>query len=63
LLEGLFTFLFSSSWLLSLQDLAPLIGLTVIVIILVVIAIVIVKWYRFWVKKGLEEYEREHGKT
>jgi hypothetical protein len=64
LFEALFMFLFSSSWLISPQDpIVPIIGFTVIVTIIVVLVIVIVKWYQYWVKKGLEEYKREHGET
>jgi len=61
LLEVLFLLPLSDIRLLTLQDLAPIIGFAVIVIILVVMVIVFVKWYQYWVKKGFEEYERKHG--
>jgi len=63
LLEALFLIVLSKLWLLTLEDIAPLIGFTAIAVIIVVLVIVIVKWYQYWVKKGLEEYEREHGRT
>jgi len=63
LLEALFLSLFSASWLITLQDIAPIIGFTIIVIIVILILILLVKWYQYWVKKGFEEHEREHGTT
>jgi len=64
LLEVLFLLLFSTSWSLTLRDVAPIIGFTVMVIIVVVIVIVTIKWYRYWVKKGIEEMQKKAaGKT
>jgi len=39
-----------------------MIGIVVLIIIVVGIALLIVWWYRFWMKRGIKEYEREHGK-
>ena len=61
LFEVLLLLLPSTSWLLALEDIAPVIGFLVIVTIVVVMLIVFVKWYRYWVKKGFEEYEQKHG--
>jgi len=55
-----FLLAFSASWLLALADIPPpVIGFIVMVVILAVIILIIVKWYQYWVKKGLEEYERQ----
>jgi len=62
LLEALFPLHFSKVWLLTLQDIAPIIGIVVMVIIVVGTVLFIVWWYRFWMKRGLKEYERKHGK-
>jgi len=62
LLEALFQLLFSNGWLLTLQDIAPVIGIAVLIIIGVVLVVAVVKWYQYCVRKGFEEYEKEHGK-
>lgn len=51
-----------SIWLITLRDVAPVIGVVVIAVILIVLFVVIIEWYRYMVKKGLEQYERKHGK-
>ena len=50
---------FSKSWLQTLQDYAPLIGAAVIIIIFVALALFGVWWYRYWVRKGAEEIEKQ----
>lgn len=53
---------FSKSWLQTLQErFAPLIGAVVIIIIVVVLVLFGVWWYRYWVRKGIKEYERQRG--
>jgi hypothetical protein len=49
------------NWLLTLQEIAPLIGALVMVIIVVVLVVVIVKWGQYWIKKGLEESRPQQG--
>ena len=62
LLEVLFLS-FPNSRLQTLRDVAPLIGAAVIIIIFVVLALFGVWWYRYWVKKGIKEYERQRGEV
>jgi fructose-specific phosphotransferase system IIC component len=59
--KSLFPINSSGNWLLTLQEIAPLIGTLVILIIIVVIVIVIVKWGQYWIKKGLEESRPQQG--
>jgi hypothetical protein len=33
----------------------------IIVLILIALFVIIIEWYRYMVKKGVEQYEREHG--
>lgn len=61
MLEGLFL-IFSSVWLITIRDVAPFIGVIVLAIILIVLFVIIIEWYRYMVKKGLEQYERDHGR-
>lgn len=53
--------LFSKSWLLTLQDVAPIIGVAVMVIIVAAIVLFGVWWYRYWIRKGIRDYEKQHG--
>jgi fructose-specific phosphotransferase system IIC component len=59
--KGLLPLDSSGNWLLTLQEIAPLIGALVIVIVIVVLVIVIVKWAQYWIKKGLEEPRAKQG--
>jgi hypothetical protein len=59
-LEGLFL-VFSSVWLITIRDVAPVIGVIILAIILIVLFVIIFEFYRYMVKKGMEQYEREHG--
>ena len=53
---------FSKNWLQTLQErFAPLIGAAVIIIIVIAIVLFCVWWYRYWVRKGIRDYERQHG--
>jgi len=55
---------FSKSWLQTLQErFAPLIGAVVMIIVIMAIVLFIVWWSRYWVKKGLEELERQRGEV
>ena len=63
LLGGFFLLNFPTIWLFAQQDIVPIIGVGVILIIIVVLVVAAIKWYHYTVKKGLEEYEREQGKT
>lgn len=63
MLEVFFLLSFPTIWLFAQQDIAPIIGVGVILIIIVVLVVAAIKWYQYTVKKGLEEYEREQGKT
>jgi uncharacterized protein YqhQ len=45
----------SAIWLITLHDVAPIIGFIVMVIIVAVLVFIIIKWYKYWVKKGFEE--------
>jgi len=60
-LEGLFL-IFSPVWLITIRDVAPVIGVIALAIILIILFVIIIEWYRYMVKKGLEQYEREHGR-
>jgi len=63
LLEMLFLS-FSKTWLQTLQErFAPLIGAAVMIIIAIAIVLFGVWWYRYWVKKGIKEYERQRGEV
>ncbi len=61
--EALLRFFFSSVWLYTLQDIAPLIGIIVLLIVIIIIAIILVKWYEFWVNRGMKEHERKYRKV
>jgi cbb3-type cytochrome oxidase subunit 3 len=54
---------FPKSWLQTLRDVAPLIGAAVMIIIAIAIVLFAVWWYRYWVRKGIKEYERQHGEV
>jgi uncharacterized membrane protein (DUF485 family) len=54
---------FSKSWLQTLRDVAPLIGAAVMIIIAIAIVLFAVWWYRYWVRKGIKEYERQRGEV
>lgn len=60
LLESLLP-LISKGWSLTLQDIAPFIGIAVVVIIVVAIILFIVWWYRFWVERGLKKYAKQRS--
>lgn len=59
-LEG-WHLLFLSLSLITLKDVAPIIGVAILVLILIALFVIIIEWYRYMVKKGVEQYEREHG--
>ena len=54
---------FSRSWLQTLRDVAPIIGAVVMVIIVIALVLFAAWWYRYWVRKGIKEYQKQRGEV
>lgn len=50
----------SAVWLLTIRDLAPFIGIVILIGIAAFIIFAIIKWSQYWTKKALEDYAKEH---